>query len=51
MSIEERVVIFVCTSNVCRSPLATHFGNQYIFENNINKRDNNIQYKVISRGK
>lgn len=45
MSHVGKVIIFVCTSNTCRSPIAEGFGNHWIEKNELLG-----QYDVISRG-
>lgn len=39
------LIIFVCTSNTCRSPMAEQFASAWLVENNLRG-----QYKIVSRG-
>jgi protein-tyrosine-phosphatase len=39
------LIIFVCTSNTCRSPMAEHFASAWLVDKNLQG-----QYKIISRG-
>lgn len=39
------LIIFVCTSNTCRSPMAEHFASAWLVDKSLQGR-----YKVVSRG-
>lgn len=39
------LIIFVCTSNTCRSPMAEQFGTEWLVDKKLEG-----QYKIISRG-
>lgn len=42
---EPSTIIFVCTSNTCRSPIASALASKYLYDNKLNNK-----YMIISRG-